>query len=40
MIMRKRKGREKESESPTRKIKISNFSHDSRVRTLAQRAWC
>ena len=41
MIMRKRRERE-ERESPTQKIKISNFSHGSRVtkfRTLAQRTW-
>ena len=31
MIMRKRKGKGKERESPTRKIKISKFSHGSHV---------
>ena len=39
-MKRRREG--KEREAPTRKIKISNFSHGSRVtkfRTMAQRAW-
>ena len=35
-------GKGKERKAPTRKIKISKFSHGSRVtkfRTMAQRAW-
>ena len=31
MILRKRKGKGKECELPTRKIKTSKFSHGSRV---------